>query len=188
MIRVAEQKPAKSNNGKPPEALPRRNHPVASVVTAGTALAVLILGTGLVMSGCEPPVRHAEWDAIRAQPIHDASPPGSAQVGRDTNPPRKLIIPGMGSAEGWVETVYASPLPPQETFNWYAQRFQDRYRMRRFSDGGQWVLQGSLAGERPMVISVSVSASRPQYGNIFGRFPDGPSGTQSYALISVTTR
>ncbi len=154
--------------------------------TLRTAVAAFVLGSTLTTTGCEGPVRSAEWDVMRNQPIHDASPPGSTQLGREARPPRKVLAPGMGGNEGWFETVYASPLPPAETHEWYVDRFKERYRMSDHRDG-RFMLQGSLGGPKPAVITVQVSESRPLYGNIRGRFPDGPPGTQSYVFIWAAT-
>jgi hypothetical protein len=154
--------------------------------TLRTAFAGFVLGSTRATTGCEAPVRSAEWDLMRNQPIHDAAPAGSTQLGRVTHPPREVFLPGMGDNEGWFETVYASPLPPAETHEWYADRFKERYGMSDHRDG-RFVLQGSLGGPKPVVITVEVSESRPLYGNIRGRFPDGPPGTQSYVFIWAAT-
>lgn len=156
-------------------------------MTVRVGFASLTLVVALAIAGCEAPVRSAEWDLMRNQPIHDAAPPGSTQLGRSTHPPRKVFVPGMGDNEGWFETVHASPLAPAQTHAWYAERFKERYRMSDNSRDGRFLLHGSLAVNMPIVITVAVSESRPQYGNILGRFPDGPTGTQSYVFIWTAT-
>ena len=155
-----------------------------AIVRSGFASLIL---AALAITGCEAPVRSAEWDLMRNQPIHDSSPPGSTQLGRSTHPPRKVFLPGLDN-EGWFETVYASPLPPAKTLEWYAERFMERYRMSEHSRDGRFMLQGLLAGDKPITIAVEVSESRPLYGNILGRFPDGPPGMQSYVFIWAATR
>lgn len=147
----------------------------------------VLLGTTLAITGCKAPVRSPEWDLIRTQPIHDASPAGSTQLGRSTHAPRKVFLPGAGENEGWFETVHASPLPPRETLAWYAERFSARYHMSQTSYDDRVILQGRLAGAKPITITVQVSESRPLYGNILGRFPDGPPGTKSYVFIWAAT-
>jgi hypothetical protein len=160
---------------------------VRKLLTVRAGCASFLLGVAFAITSCEAPIRSAEWELMRNQPIHDASPPGSTQLGRSTHPPRKVFVPGMGDNEGWFETVYASPLPPAQTLGWYAERFMERYRMSDNSRDGRFVLQGSLAVDMPIVITVQISESRPQYGNILGRFPDGPPGTQSYVFIWTAT-
>jgi hypothetical protein len=142
----------------------------------------------VALLGCEAPIRSAEWDLMRNQPIHDAAPPGGTQLARSTHPPHKVFVPGLGDTQGWFETVYASPRSPADTFTWYAERFRERYRMRDSSRDGRFQLQGTLSPVNPITITVQVSEERPKYGNIYGRFPDGPPGTESYVFIWTTTQ
>jgi hypothetical protein len=148
----------------------------------------LTAAVAVAISGCEAPIRSSEWDLMRNQPIHDAAPPASMQLARSTHPPRKGFVPGMGDTQGWVETVYASQRSPADTFAWYAERFSERYRMRDFSRDGRFRLQGVLSTAKSITITVEVSEERPKYGNIQGRFPDGPPGTESYVFIWTATQ
>lgn len=148
----------------------------------------ILLATALAITGCETPVRSPVWDLMRSQPIHDASPVGSTQLGRSTHAPQKVLFPGGGANQGWFETVYASPLPQRETLAWYAERFSARYNMSETSYDDRVHLQGRLPGAKPITITVEVSESRPLFGNIHGRFPDGPPGTKSYVFIWAATR
>ena len=155
------------------------------VVAAGFLLSVTLATTA-----CKEPARSPEWELMRRQAIHDAFPEGSTRLGRDTQPPREVLLPGMGAHEGWFETVYASPLAPAEAHAWYAARFAERYRMTAHGNerDGSRVLQGTFGSPRPMIITVQVSPSRPLSGHIRGRFPDGPPGTRSYVFIWAATR
>jgi hypothetical protein len=138
-------------------------------------------------SACVGGVRSEEWDAMRKLPIHDAAPPGSERLGRSTHAPRLVRVPGLGSGEGWFETVYASPWPPDETFRWYSEQFAERYRMRTINRPDVLEIQGRL--EAGVTITVEVLTKPPPYGNIgvSGTLRPGPDWTKSYVFIWAST-